>query len=148
MYIHITDNVTGDDAMHKKTWLMVICMTAVFSGCLSRQTVKINDAENTKNGQITFSGGSGDSYETAIIIRGTQYNKKPENAVAAEYDYIGGLYGKKDKEWVVEEQSSGQDKEKVYDMVRVKILSNGKMHFFYFDITYFSKKSHQPKPEE
>ncbi len=134
--------------MQKKTVVMVICMVAFLYGCLSRQTVKINDAENMKKGQITYSGGAGDSYETAIIIRGTHYNKKPENAVAAEYDYISGLYGKKDKEWIVEEQSSGQEKDKTYDMVRVKILSNGKMHFFYFDITYFSKKPRPPQPEE
>jgi hypothetical protein len=134
--------------MDKKAIVIGICMVAVFSGCLSRQTVKINDAEKMKPGQITFSGGSGDSYETAIIVKGNQYNKKPENAVAAEYDYISGLYGKKDKEWIVEEQSSGQEKDRVYDMVRVKILSNGKMHFFYFDITYFSKKQHRPKAEE
>jgi hypothetical protein len=134
--------------MNTKTLLVVICLAAVFSSCLSRQTIKINDAENIKKGQVTYSGGSGDSYETAIIIRGTQYNKKPENAVAAEYDYISGMYGKKDKEWVVEEQSSGQEKDKVYDMVRVKISSNGKMHFFYFDISFFSKKPKPQKPEE
>ena len=133
----------------KKTGIYaIVCLGVVFYGCLSRQTVKVNDSDSSKKGQITFLGGTGDSYETAIIIKGTQYNKKPENAVAAEYDYINGLYGKKDKEWVVEEQTSGQEKDKVYDMVRVKILSTGKMHFFYFDITYFSKKKQPPKPEE
>jgi hypothetical protein len=134
--------------MDKKIIFIAVSIAAVFSGCLSRQTVKISDLESIKKGQIIFSGGSGDSYETAIIVKGTQYNKKPENAVAAEYDYISGLFGKKDKEWAVEEQTSGQENSKVYDMVRVKILSNGKMHFFYFDITYFSKKSPPPKPEE
>ena len=134
--------------MDKKTLVSVICILAVITGCLSRQTIKIGDADNSLKGQITYSGGTGASYETAIVIRGNQYNKKPETAIAAEYDYISGLYGKKDKEWVVEEQSSGYEKGKVYDMVRAKILSNGKMHFFYFDITYFSKKPKLQKSEE
>ena len=134
--------------MNRKAPVFVVCFLAVIVGCLSRQTVKISDSNSSKKGQITFSGGTGDSYETAIIIKGSQYNKKPETAIAAEYDYISGLYGKKDKEWAVEEQSSGQEKDRVYDMVRVKILKNGKMHFFYFDITYFSKKPQMKKPEE
>jgi hypothetical protein len=136
--------------MKKMLVVSIVAMMAICCGCLSRQTVKISDSNSGKKGQITFSGGSGDSYETAIVIKGTQYNKKPEDAVAAEYDYISGMYGKKDKDWVVEEQSMVQEKNKVYDMVRSKILSNGKMHFFYFDISYFSKKSQPPapKPEE
>ena len=120
----------------------------IFCSCLSRQTVKVTDPDNSKKSQVTFLGGTGDSYETAIVVKGNQYNKKPEAAVAAEYEYIGALYGKKDKEWVVEEQTSGQENNKVYDMVRVKILANGKMHFFYFDITFFSKKSHPTMPKD
>ena len=134
--------------MKKIAGIGILCMTLVFCACLSRQTVKMNDPDNSNKGQITFSGGAGDSYETAIIIKGNQFNRKPETAVAAEYDYISGLYGKRGKEWVVEEQSMVQENNKVFDMVRVKILSNGKMHFFYFDISYFSKKSSRKKPED
>jgi hypothetical protein len=135
--------------MKTKIFVGALCIAVALYGCLSRQTVKVGDSENSKKGQITYSGGGGDSYETAIIIKGTPKIKKTEFAVAAEYDYISGLYGKKDKEWIVEEQSMVQEKDRVYDMVRVKILSNAKMHFFYFDITYFSKKSRpSPPPEE
>jgi hypothetical protein len=136
--------------MKKILVVSIVAIMAICCGCLSRQAVKTGDSNNAKKSKITFSGGSGDSYETAIIIKGTQYNKKTEDAVAAEYDYISGMYGKKDKDWIVEEQSMVQEKGKVYDMVRSKILSNGKMHFFYFDISFFSKKTQPPapKPEE
>jgi hypothetical protein len=126
----------------------LICVLLVFCACLSRQTVKVTDPDNAKKGQVSFTGGTGDSYETAIVVKGNQYNRKPETAVAAEYEYISGMYGKKDKEWKVEEQSLGQEKDKTYDMVNVKILSTGKTHFFYFDISFFSKKSVPKRPED
>ncbi len=127
--------------------ISAVCALTIWAGCLSRQTTKTGN-DSMKKGQIEYSGGGGDSYETAIVIKGTQYNKKPEDAVAAEYDYISGLYGKKDKDWIVEEQSIVKENDKTYDMVRVKILTNGRMHFFYFDITYFSKKPKPKNPEE
>jgi hypothetical protein len=112
-----------------------------FSACISRQTVKVNENPAEKKSAINFSGGAGDSYETAIILKSANGSvKKQEDAVAGEYDYISSLYGKKDKEWAVAEQSMVKEDKKVYDMIRVKIIQNGKLHFFYFDITEFSKK--------
>ena len=113
----------------------------VFLGCGSRQTVKVSETPDDKKGGILFSGGAGDSYETAIVLKGSNKDiKKQEDAVAGEYDYISSLYGKRDKDWMVEEQSMVKENKRVYDMVRVKIMENGKLHFFYFDITAFSKK--------
>jgi hypothetical protein len=112
-----------------------------FSACISRQTVKVNENPEEKKGAIVFSGGAGDSYETAIVLKSVNRSvKKQEDAVAGEYDYISSLYGKKDKEWAVAEQSMVKEDKRVYDMIRVKIIQNDKMHFFYFDITEFSKK--------
>ena len=37
---------------------------------------------------------------------------------------------------------------KTYDMVRVQILVNGKLHFFYFDISSFIKKPKTPEKDE
>ena len=129
-----------------KTLLFSLACTVVFlPGCISRQSVKMGGAENSNKDQIVFSGGAGDSYETAIIIKAPLELRKQEEAVAAEYNYISGLYGKKDKEWKVEEQSMVQENGKTYDMVRVQIIINGKLHFFYFDISSFVKK---PKPVE
>ena len=120
-------------------FLLFVVLT--FSACISRQTVKVNETPADKKGTIIFSGGAGDSYETAIILKNSNRSiKKQEDAVAAEYDYISTLYGKKDKEWIVEEQSMVKENKRVYDMIRVKIVQNDKMHFFYFDITEFSKK--------
>jgi hypothetical protein len=134
--------------MNKLVGYGLIGAVVILCACLSRQNIKISESDNLKKAQITFSGGTGDSYETAIIIKGNQYNRKPETAVEAEYEYISGLYGKKGKEWIVEEQSIVQENTKVFDMVRVKILLNGKMHFFYFDITFFSKKSAMRKSDD
>jgi hypothetical protein len=121
------------------------CIVLVIAACISRQSVKLGGSGDSNKDHIVFAGGSGDSYETAIIIKAPQVLRKQEDAVAAEYDYISGLYGKKDKEWKVEEQSMVKENEKTYDMVRVQILLNGKLHFFYFDISQFVKK---PKPVE
>ncbi len=134
--------------MTKKLLYGLALITAIGGACISRQGVSGGSSTDANKGQIEFSGGTGDSYETAIILRGTQGMRKQEEAVAAEYDYISGLYGKKDKEWIVEEQSTIKENDKTYDMVRVKIVTNGKMHFFYFDITYFIKKHPQPVKEE
>jgi hypothetical protein len=131
--------------MIKKYWFAVVILILIIPGCIARQTVKMDNSGDRKKEQITFSGGTGDSYETAIILKAPQSLRKQEDAVAAEYDYISGLYGKKDKEWKVEEQSMVKENEKTYDMVRVKIISNEKLHFFYFDISTFIKK---PKPVE
>ena len=119
----------------------LLLIAIAFSACISRQTVKVSETPADKKGAIVFSGGAGDSYETAIILKSANRSiKKQEDAVAGEYDYISSLFGKKDKEWMVEEQSMVQENKRVYDMIRVKIVQNDKMHFFYFDITEFSKK--------
>lgn len=130
--------------MNKKSAFSVcflMCAAMTFLGCISRQTVKVSDTPDDKKGGIVFSGGAGDSYETAIILKGSNKDmKKQVDAVAGEYDYISSLFGKKDKDWMVEEQSMVKENKRVYDMVRVKIMQNEKLHFFYFDITAFSKK--------
>jgi hypothetical protein len=120
----------------------------ILAGCVSRQTVKFSNSGDSKKGQIVFTGGTGDSYETAIVIKAPQGFRKQEDAVGAEYDYISGLYGKKDKEWKVEEQSMVKEDGKTYDIVRVQILVNGKLHFFYFDISSFIKKPKTPEKDE
>ncbi|MGB7567750.1 MAG: hypothetical protein WBM07_07815 [Chitinivibrionales bacterium] len=123
----------------------LLFVAIIFSACGSRQTVKVSETPDDKKGAIIFSGGAGDSYETAIVLKSANRAvKKQEDAVAGEYDYISSLYGKRDKEWVVEEQSMVKENNRVYDMVRVKIVQNDKMHFFYFDITEFSKKMPTP----
>ncbi|HEX7509775.1 MAG TPA: hypothetical protein VF335_00610 [Chitinivibrionales bacterium] len=134
--------------MIKKYLCALACIMVIVAACVSRQSVKTGGAGDLKKDQIVFSGGAGDSYETAIIIKAPQTMRKQEDAIAAEYDYISGLYGKKDKEWAVEEQSMVKENEKVYDMVRAKIISNGKLHFFYFDISAFVKKPKPVEPEE
>lgn len=134
--------------MTKKLLYGLAVITAMGGACISRQGVSGGSSSNGNKGQIEFSGGAGDSYQTAIILRGTQGMRKQEEAVAAEYDYISALYGKKDKEWTVKEQSTIKENDKTYDMVRVQIVTNGKMHFFYFDISYFIKTPRPPVTEE
>lgn len=119
----------------------LLSVALAFSACISRQTIKVSETPADKKGTIVFSGGTGESYETAVILKSSNRStKKQEDAVAGEYEYISSLYGKKGKDWVVEEQSMVKENKRVYDMVRVKILQNDKMHFFYFDITEFTKK--------
>jgi hypothetical protein len=118
--------------MIKKSAFVFLLIIAFCIGCVSRQTIKSPDSAATKKNRVVFSGGAGDSYETAVIINGTS---KSRDAVMAEYDYISQLFGEKDNAWKVEEQSMIKEGNKTFDMIRVRIIVNDKMHFLYFDIS-------------
>lgn len=109
------------------------CVAAVVAvGCVSRQTVKVNETKVLKKGRITYQGGAGDSYETAVVIVGPKDQKE---GVAAEYDYITMQYGAKGKEWRVSEQGIVREQDKVYDMIAVEVIGADQTHYVYFDIT-------------
>ena len=82
--------------------------------------------------EIIFTGGSGGSYEDAIVIRGAT---NQSDAVAAEYHYLSGLNGQKDNFWRVHAQSIFKDEKRVYDVIQIELIPSNEKRIYYFDIT-------------
>jgi hypothetical protein len=80
-----------------------------------------------------YTGGSGDSVETAIVLN----TKKRSVGVWAEYAYIERLHGSKNSGWRMLKQILifGKDG-RPYDVMRVE-LSDGSVRAYHFDISAF-----------
>lgn len=122
----------------------IIVSVMGLAGCLARQTIKV-DEHPAKASFITYSGGNGTSYDSAIVISG---GKDYSVAVEAEHQWIAKLFGEKDKDWKVAEQTTVTENTKTYNMVQVEIVASQEKHFYYFDITRYAKKSQPPKPPD
>jgi hypothetical protein len=129
--------------MRRHHIIITVILMCFCCGCISRQTLKETPAEKTKKNLISYSGGSGDSYETAIVINASKGFLSSRDLASAEYDYINGIYGKKDNDWSVAEQSRVSEDGKNYDMIRARINKNDKLHFFIFDVDALTSK---PRP--
>jgi hypothetical protein len=109
------------------------------AGCASQQEpVKKKKAAP----EIFYSGGDGDSFETAIIINGVG---KQSESVEAEYRYLAKLHGEKDKQWRVESQTITREEKSLYDVIEIALVPSGEKRFYYFDVTRLSVK---PPPAE
>ena len=92
-------------------------------------------AENLpfKKEQLTlFGGGTGDSFETAVIVNA--HNSLV--GIEAEYAYIANQCGEPHKDWNLESQGLREHGDKPYDVLTIA-LSGGATRTFYFDITNF-----------
>jgi hypothetical protein len=79
-----------------------------------------------------FGGGSGDSFETAVVVNA-------DNSfvgVEAEYAYIANQCGEPHKDWSLESQGLREHGGKPYDVLTIA-LSSGETRTFYFDIAKF-----------
>lgn len=96
------------------------------------------DAVATPQGQpkVTFQGGSGDTPATAVIIRGAADGVA---GVAAEYQYLRGKFGQRDRDWRLKKQELLQENGRVFDVMRLE-LTDGSRRTLYFDITEFFGK--------
>jgi hypothetical protein len=119
----------------------VCLLCAVFlCGCLSRQTVSVSANPSKKYGSAQFSRGTGESYDSAVVITG---GRDYTEAVACEDIFVSNSWGAKDKDWRLVEKTTVTENNRTYDMVQVEIPKVGEKHFYYFDITHYKKK---PKP--
>jgi hypothetical protein len=94
--------------------------------------------ESSKENQqgITFEGGSGDSVQDPIVIKGASSH---ELGVVAEYKFIAHKYGRRDVAWKLKMQMVS-NKPKMMDLIRIE-LSDGSIKDIYFDISdFFGKK--------
>ena len=82
-----------------------------------------------------FSGGNGDSFESAVVINADN----SDIGVQAEYDYIASQCGKPQRDWKAQKQGLQKHDGKPYDVLAI-VLSDGHLRTFYFDIASFFGK--------
>ncbi len=87
-------------------------------------------------GDITFSGGPGDTLQTAIVVRGAPNTMA---GIRAEYSYLEALFGRKGVDWQLERQVLLFSAGRPYDEMRLR-LADGTLRTVYFDITDFFGK--------
>jgi hypothetical protein len=129
----------------KHSAIVVACSVLLGSGiigCLSRESIKVNEQREAKIQNISYSGGRGTSHDSAIVLAG---GKDHSAAVDAEHRFISKIFGEQDKDWRVAEQSMVSDSGKTFDMVQVESIKSGEKHFYYFDITWYAKKAKRPQ---
>lgn len=81
-----------------------------------------------------FSGGSGDSFETAVIVNA-------DNSIVgveAEYIYVENQCGEPQSDWKIQSQSLQEHGGKPYDVLAI-VLNRGEIRTFYFDISNWTK---------
>jgi uncharacterized membrane protein YqiK len=128
----------------KYCFAVIVCgilIIVTFWGCLSRESIKVNERPEAKIQSISFSGGSGTSHDSAIVLTG---GKDHVAAVESERKFISKIFGEQDKDWKVAEQSMVSDSGKTFDMVQVEVIKSGEKHFYYFDVTWYAKKARRP----
>lgn len=117
----------------KKIFLIALL---IFGGCANRQTMKTEQKYEIP-GRIQFSGGSGDSFEDAVVITGVH---KQHEGLNAEYSYIGQKYGIKNKDWRVVGQTIIREKESIFDVIEISLGTDSDRRIYYFDVTAFPWK--------
>jgi hypothetical protein len=80
---------------------------------------------------IRYSPHSGRSMKDAIIITGAQTHY---DSVAAEYEYLGRIFGEKGEDYCILEQGLLRAGQKHFDVVKVRLSDDSRQTFF-FDIT-------------
>ena len=86
--------------------------------------------------KITFSGGPGDTPETAVVISGALNSIQ---GIAAEYDYLRQKFGRQNVAWNLIRQGILQQGDKVYDRMDLDLKDGGRKTVF-FDISEFFGK--------
>ncbi len=118
---------------------LLLSLLVIVAGCASQeQAVKKQTAKVT----VSFSGGNGESYDSAIVIHGIE---KPSEGVESEYRYLSMLYGEKDKNWRVESQAITREEKNVYDVIEITLIPSAQKRIYYFDVTRFSWKRKPPE---
>jgi len=92
--------------------------------------------KKTEAANVKIAGGDGLTIEKAVIITA----KSETTGVAAEYDFIASKYGVRNVAWQVLSQSVQNKKNKVYDVITIKLAKNDEKLDIYFDIANFYGK--------
>jgi hypothetical protein len=122
--------------------LCVLLPVLLFAACASHQLPSRYRA--SEGSDVYFSGGSGESRESPIIIRGAL---RQSEGVEAEYYYLGKLLGEKGKAWEVEGQTMFREGKRVYDVLELRLLPSGKKSIYYFDVSKLPWERPEAGPE-
>jgi len=91
-------------------------------------------------GTLVVTGGLGDSFATAIVIKKTP---KGLSAAGAEHLILTQRFGKRGEGWTLVEQSLVKQDGRVFDTFHVR-LSAGTERALYFDVTEWLARIQQP----
>ncbi len=120
--------MTGTFTMKTAVVLLeAILLAALFTAAVNAQPAPAS---------ITFTGGPGDTPETAVVIAGA---KDSIQGIAAEYQYLGQKFGRENADWSLFRQSLLQQGSKVYDRMELR-LKGGARKTVFFDISEFFGK--------
>ena len=109
-----------------------LCSSA---GCVHHRSDAAKPDENgvtRSSGGVTYAGGDGSSFETAIVVRGARGGA---DGVDAEYGWLRQHY----PGYRMNRQSLTSHEKKWYDILHVT-TGDGKESTFYFDISEFFGK--------
>jgi hypothetical protein len=115
---------------------LLLLLLLLAAGCASQEPV------TKKKAVISFSGGNGESHDSAIVITGVL---KPSEGVEAEYRYLSQLHGIKDRNWRIEGQTMYQDENMVFDVIEIELVPSSEKRIYYFDVTRFPWKQKEGK---
>lgn len=105
--------------------IAVLCI--LMFGCTQQQSIKNSSG-------ITYSGGSGESFQNAIVITGT---KNKSAGIAAEYKYISDKFGSRGSGWLLVGQTVIREKNKIVDVIEIQVSDSTDRRIFYFDVSDF-----------
>ncbi len=112
--------------------LRIIAVLAIFTiACIQPRAVKSTE---TPSAGITYSGGDGESFSSAIVITGA---RSKSEGIAAEYKYISNKYGARGSGWLLVGQTVIREKNKIVDVVEIQLADSTERRIFYFDVSDF-----------
>lgn len=86
---------------------------------------------------VKYSKGSGTSIKTAVVVSDVQTES---DGITAEYEWLAGKFGARNKDWKLVTQSLVSEEGKHYDRMDIVIKKGKKERSVYFDITAFFGK--------
>lgn len=110
---------------------LLLSLLVIAAGCASEEQTVI---KKTPKDIISFSGGNGESYDSAIVIYGVE---KPSEGIEAEYRYLSKLHGSKDKNWRVVGQTMYREEKSIFDVIEIALIPSSEKRIYYFDVTRF-----------
>jgi hypothetical protein len=114
--------------------IILAAFVVLAAGCAHHHSTAKN---KTPLSLITFTGGNGESGDSAIVIGGVE---KQSEGVEAEYQYLSKLYGEKGKGWRVDGQTITKEEKKIFDVLEITVLPAQQKRIYYFDVSKFPWK--------
>jgi hypothetical protein len=122
------------------TRIVLVFFVLMAAGCANQETIA---KKKTPLLEISFSGGNGESSDSAIVISGVQ---KQSEGVDAEYRYLSKLHGEKGKGWKIEGQTISKEEKKVFDVIEIVLIPSSQKRIYYFDVSKFPWKRKLERP--